>query len=612
MKIVTAQIEIAAANPAQNFEKIRNSVDKAKEMGADVVVFPELAVCGAFTADKLDEDDFVADCEYYNQQIADLADGSIAIIFGSVTSFKTIFCKEIILPSGRKPKCNAVCIAINRNLNSRIKTALSYDEQRYFSLPEITGLDYALFSGTPVVINNIQFGVTAGNSSLKLRRELSPMCDIIVNISLSSYYTGKKDEILQLVVDKALANNVPVIYCGGVGVENTGKNVYTFDGSSLVIDSQGDIVRQSPSFDEDFSLINYNNGEIKAERGVTETPSQIAEIHQSIVYGIKIFMRQCGLQHVVIGASGGVDSTLAAALYAEAIGAENLLLVNMPTKFNSQTTIQIAENLAKNIGCWYTSVPIGESVELSKRQIDGLKPKNAKGEEMELKLSSFNIENVQARDRGSRVLAAISSAWNGVFTNNGNKTEGTVGYATLYGDVSGFFGAIGDLWKHQVYALCRYINEKSGREIVPQKVLEIVPSAELSENQNVDQDKGDPIIYPYHDRLFASWRDRDTPLALHTALKLYSEGKLAAELNCGKPSELTEEFIKDKFPTAKEFCADLENWYRKYKGLSVAKRIQAPTILRVTANPYGSEYRENAVGAYFTHQYLELKAKLTE
>ena len=94
MKIVTAQIEIAAANPAQNFEKIRNSVAKAKEMGADVVVFPELAVCGAFTADKLDEDDFVADCEYYNQQIADLADGSIAIIFGSVTSFKTIFCQK--------------------------------------------------------------------------------------------------------------------------------------------------------------------------------------------------------------------------------------------------------------------------------------------------------------------------------------------------------------------------------------------------------------------------------------------------------------------------------------------------------------------------------------
>ena len=610
MIIITAQIEISAANPAQNFEKIRASVARAKEMGAQVVIFPELAVCGAFTADKLDEDDFVADCEYYNQQIADLADGSISIIFGSVASFKSVFCKEIILPTGRKAKCNAICIAQNGHLNYRIKTALSYDEQRHFALPQITGINFDAFTAEPVSIQGIKFGLTAGNSSLKLRRELSPMCEIIVNISLSPYYVGKKDEILQLVEDKALANNLPVIYCGGVGVENTGKNVYTFDGSSLVIDSQGDIVRQSPSFEEDLAKIEYNNGEIKAERGVTETPSQIAEIHQSIIYGIRIFMRQCGLQHVVIGASGGVDSTLAAALYAEAIGAENLLLVNMPTKYNSQTTIQIAQSLANNIGCWYTSVPIGESLALTQRQIDGLISKNAKGDELELKLAPINIENIQARDRGSRVLAAISSAWNGVFTNNGNKTECTVGYATLYGDVSGFFGAIGDLWKHQVYALCRYINEKSGREIVPQKVLEIVPSAELSDNQNVDQNLGDPIIYPYHDRLFASWRDRDTPLALHTALKLYTEGNLAAELNCGKPSELTEEFIRQHFPTAKEFCADLENWYRKYKGLSVAKRIQAPPILRITPNPYGSEYRENAVGAYFTKAYLDLKAQV--
>ena len=607
MKILYAQTEITSGKPAQNYARCLETVAKAKEAGADLLIFPELVIPGKLLGDILDEDDFVADCEYYNAQLAAQSDNKLSIIFGSITFYETIFGKEFPLPTGRRAKLNVACIAQNGRLNYRIKTSLSYDERRHFAAPE----KYVGVTTEPVEIHNVIFGINLGNEILKLRHEVSPTCEIVVNITSTPFYAGKKDEIYQRIETKACVYAIPVIYCGGVGIANTGKNVYVLDGISAVYDPQGNLIHNSPAFDEDLVEINFVNGQVKAQPTENQPQTELAQIHSALIYGIRKFVNSCGLQHVVIGASGGVDSTLAAALYAEAIGPENLLLVNMPTKFNSQTTIQIAEQLAKNIGCWYTSVPIGESVELSKRQIDGLKPKNAAGEEIELKLSSFNIENVQARDRGSRVLAAIASAWNGVFTNNGNKTECTVGYATLYGDVSGFFGAIGDLWKHQVYDLCRYINEKSDHgEIVPQKVLEIVPSAELSDNQNVDQDKGDPIIYPYHDRLFAAWRDRDTPLALHTALKLYTEGHLAAELNGNKPSPLTEEFIKEKFHTAKDFCADLENWYKKYKGLSVAKRIQAPPILRVTQNPFGSEYREPAVGAYFTKAYLDLKAEV--
>lgn len=607
MKILYAQTEITSGKPAQNYARCIETVAKAKEAGADLLIFPELVIPGKLLGDILDEDDFVADCEYYNAQLAAQSDNKLSIIFGSITFYETIFGKEFPLPTGRRAKLNVACIAQNGRLNYRIKTSLSYDERRHFAAPE----KYVGLTTEPVEIHNVIFGINLGNEILKLRHEVSPTCEIVVNISSTPFYAGKKDEIYQRIETKACVYAIPIIYCGGVGIANTGKNVYVLDGISAVYDPQGNLIHNSQAFAEDLVEINFVNGQVKAQPTENQPQTELAQIHSALIYGIRKFVNSCGLQHVVIGASGGVDSTLAAALYAEAIGPENLLLVNMPTKFNSQTTIHIAEQLAKNIGCWYTSVPIGESVELTKRQIDGLKPKNAAGEEIELKLSSFNIENVQARDRGSRVLAAIASAWNGVFTNNGNKTECTVGYATLYGDVSGFFGAIGDLWKHQVYDLCRYINEKSDHgEIVPQKVLEIVPSAELSDNQNVDQDKGDPIIYPYHDRLFAAWRDRDTPLALHTALKLYTEGHLAAELNGNKPSPLTEEFIKEKFPTAKDFCADLENWYKKYKGLSVAKRIQAPPILRVTQNPFGSEYREPAVGAYFTHEYLELKKQV--
>lgn len=611
MKILYAQTEILSGKPAQNFARCAEIVAKAKAQSADLLIFPELVIPGKLLGDILDEDDFISDCEYYTAKLAALSDQKLSIVFGTIAFYETVFGKSFILPTGRRAKLNVACIAQNGRTNYRIKTSLSYDECRHFAAP----VQYAGVTTEPIEIHNVNFAINLGNEILKLRHEVSPAAEIIVNISSTPFYYGKKDEIYQRIETKACVYAMPLIYCGGVGVANTGKNVYVLDGISAVYDQQGNVIRQSPAFEEDLVAINYENGQIKGEetenQAITEPQTEMAQLHAALIYGIRKFLSQCGLQHVVIGASGGVDSTLAAALYAEAIGPKNLLLVNMPTKFNSQTTIQIAENLAKNIGCWYTSVPIGESVELSKRQIDGLKPKNAAGEEIELKLSSFNIENVQARDRGSRVLGAIASAWNGVFTNNGNKTECTVGYATLYGDVSGFFGAIGDLWKHQVYDLCRYINEKSDHgEIVPQKVLEIVPSAELSDNQNVDQDKGDPIIYPYHDRLFAAWRERNTPLSLHTALKLYTEGHLAAELNGNKPSPLTEEFIKEKFPTAKDFCADLENWYKKYKGLSVAKRIQAPPILRVTHNPYGSEYREPAVGAYFTKAYLDLKAEV--
>ncbi|MBQ5540887.1 MAG: NAD(+) synthase, partial [Bacteroidales bacterium] len=386
------------------------------------------------------------------------------------------------------------------------------------------------------------------------------------------------------------------------------KTVFCFDGSSATWNSKGELIAHSKMYEEEDVDFQFVDGELFSVSPLKyKETSEIEDIHKTLIYGIRNYMKQSGLKKVVIGASGGVDSTLAAALYAEAIGKENLLLVNMPTKFNSQTTIGIAQKLAANLGCWYTSVPVSESAALTKRQIDGLKPTNSKGENIEINLSSFNMENVQARDRGSRILAAIASAWGAVFTNNGNKTETTVGYATLYGDVAGFLAALGDLWKHTVYDLCRYINRE--KEIVPKEVLTLKPSAELSENQAVDKGLGDPIIYPYHDRLFEALQQWWNRAPLDGILQHYLDGDLAAYLNHGEDTELTEDLIKTNFPDAKSFTADLERWYKLFKGMGVAKRIQAPPIIAVTRRAYGFDYRESAIQPYFTRKYLELKEK---
>ena len=195
---------------------------------------------------------------------------------------------------------------------------------------------------------------------------------------------------------------------------------------------------------------------------------------------------------------------MVASLFAQIVGPKNLLLINMPSKFNSDTTKNIARELAENIGCYYAVVPIEDSVTLTKSQINGLKilmlnkgnkcsfrdlhctgTANCEFSEKTLQLSPLNLENVQARDRGSRILAAAASAWGGVFPCNSNKTEVSAGYCTLLGDNGGFFAPLGDLWKHQVYEVGKYLNKTY--PVIPQGAFDVVPSAELSSDQNIDE-----------------------------------------------------------------------------------------------------------------------------
>lgn len=389
-----------------------------------------------------------------------------------------------------------------------------------------------------------------------------------------------------------VSTDCPLIYVSCVGIQNKGKTIYTFDGASRVYNSRGEIVQMTAIYEEDLYSIELEEIEKIIPPHIPDA-SNIAKIYGALDCGIKKFLDQIGIKKVVIGISGGIDSAVAAALYTKILGAENIYLVNMPSVYNSATTKNLSEQLAKNLGCKYLIVPIQESVNFTVNQLEGVG----------INISNFVRENIQARDRSSRILAAISAAVGGVFTCNANKAETTVGYATLYGDEAGFLCALADLWKFQIYELANYLNKNIfSREAIPQGIIDIVPSAELSTAQNVDEGKGDPIKYLYHDYLFRAFVEKN--LTPEDILNFYSENVLENKIGCEVG------LVKKYFPTAKDFIEDLERWWKLFTGMAVAKRIQAPPLLAVTSHAFGSDFNESQNLPHFTTGYKNLREKL--
>ena len=370
--------------------------------------------------------------------------------------------------------------------------------------------------------------------------------DLIVNCSSSPYTIHKQEQRRALFSAQAKQYNTPIAYTNHVGIQNNGKNICIYDGCSTLYDVNGSIVEEVPAFENTvrptllkdtlWQLILHNNTnhiehskddilsthlEINKTNTTYDahhtddthstnepyatTPAYIPTLFKALQYGICQFLAQTGIKNIVIGASGGIDSALNAALYSTVLPPENLYLVNMPSRYNSDMTKDLAYQLAQNIGCYYGVFPIEEGVNATIAQLEGQtftkSPLKASGHVHKhtladdatisnsttdticesqqittnhteqthvdtdldtttfLQLSTLAKENIQARDRSSRILAGIASAVNGAFTCNGNKTEFTIGYATMYGDLAGFLAVTGDVWKTDVYALARYMNE---------------------------------------------------------------------------------------------------------------------------------------------------------
>ena len=626
LKIALAQINIQPGHPDRNTETMLRFIDQARQQAADLIIFPEMAIPGYLLGDTWEQTSFLEDCIDAGKEIIAASQG-IIVMFGNIAVDW-----EKKNNDGRVRKYNAFFTAQDGRLLTpenmpypfTVKTLMpnyrEFDDTRhFFSLQKLarelgkTPTDLI----SPVRVTQKEKTYTIGcllcEDGWSDDYELTPIelltqkaaLDLLVNISSSPYTLGKNDKRNRVFSRQAAAVNTPLLYVNNIGLQNNGKTVYTFDGASTVYDRQGRIVLACNTYIEAMPIFSLETLD-SLPATAPDQRSEIAHIYRALSYGIRLFLESIHMQRVVIGISGGIDSAVTAALYVRILGPRNVLLVNMPSVFNSATTKGLAQKLANNLGCCYTIFPIQESVELTIHQLENTPILQlADHTETHLQVSSFTAENIQARDRSARVLAGIAAAFNAGFTCNANKAETTVGYSTLYGDQSGFLAALADLWKYQIYDLARYLNTHVYRhEVIPQATIDIVPSAELSSEQNVDEGKGDPIRYPYHDYLFRAFVERWQKAAPQDILEWYAAGTLEKNIGCAAG------IVQQYFPTPTAFIADLERWWNLFCGMAVAKRIQAPPILAVSRRAYGFDHREAQNGPYYTRRYRQLKEKL--
>ncbi len=617
MRIRLVQMEVAPGRPAENTRRILEHVAAARRDGIALAAFSEMVIPGYLLGDEWERPAFLRDCETCGERVREASAG-LTVVFGNVGIDWHKRNED-----GRARKYDALFVAEDGRFIGpegspypfAIKTLMpnyrEFDDSRHFydlrKLAFELGRDVRQLLA-PVVTRCGRLGAVLCEDGWDGDYALSPLrilaekgVDLFVNASCSPFTLNKNHKRNRVFAAAAKALGRPLCYVNNTGIQNNGKTVFTFDGSSCVYDGEGGQVEGPAAFTEGVLDVTIPPGGGRFGRPVTLHDDDTAMTARALLYGMERFMKACGVQRVVVGASGGIDSALVAALYARLLPAGDLVLVNMPSRYNSATTVNLARELAANLGCGYAEIPIEDSVRLTRSQIDGLTVTWAGGATRRLELGEALLENVQARDRSGRVLAAVAAAVGGVFTCNANKAEMTVGYTTLYGDLGGYLAAIADLWKGDVYAVARHVNrEIHGRDVIPEGSFRVVPSAELSPAQAVDEGKGDPLVYPYHDCLFRSWVEAWNRATPEDNLEWYMAGTLETRLGYAGS-------VGDLFAGPEAFIADLERWWTQYQGLGVAKRIQAPPVLAVKRRAFGFDHREAQMGPRYTERYQVLR-----
>ena len=628
LRIGLCQMRVHPGEAVRNTESMLRSMEEFRGK-ADLLVFPELCVPGYLLGDLWERPAFLRDCEYGSKRLVEATERGPAIVFGNVAVDWDRKGED-----GRPRKYNACVAAAGGKALEHpglkrpygIKTLLpnyrEFEDSRHFYDARKLALeenrpwsDFVEPLSWEIAGHRYRIGITLCEDAWEDDYAQKPMHilahkhpDFVLNLSASPFTRGKNDKRHRVFGAKAKMSGVPLLYVNCTGIQNNAKTIYTFDGSSTIYRGDGSVQLKMPAYAEKTTIVELpliGTSDVGAPLG--GAPAAIAEIHAALRYGTEKFLESTGRRKVVVGISGGIDSAVSAALFREFLSPDELLLVNMPSRFNSQTTIGFARALAKNLDCLYTEMSIEESLDLSRKQMGVLEAVSPDGKtRIRLNPGDSDFENVQARDRGARILAALASAFGGVFACNTNKAELTVGYGTLYGDIAGFLAPLGDLWKEDVYALGRYLNtEAYQREVIPEGMFTLIPSAELSAAQAVDEGKGDPLHYPYHDKLFHSWVQRWNRATPEENLEWYAAGTLTENLGLGKKVDL-----KRLFPTPLDFITDLERWWNLYNGIAVAKRVQAPPILAVSSRAFGYDHREFLGQPGYTEGYRMLKKRV--
>lgn len=614
MKIRLQQMHVAPGRPADNLATALAALAAAEASGIHILVLPEMCLPGYLLGDEWERASFLRECEAAGRELAGAA-RTVTVVFGNVGLDWQARGED-----GRARRFNALFVAERGEFLAHPATGQDFfskfllpnyrefDDNRYFYDPR--KLAYELKRPwedliEPVPSRHGLLGCMLCEDGWDQDYNIQPAAilarkgaEVLLNLSASPFTFNKNHKRNRVFAAHAKAAGVPLGYVNKVGLQDNGKTLFTFDGASAVYAASGALVASLPAYTAaplDFSVPGCN---ALAPQAFREDGAR--EQYEAIAFGTGEFMQRLGVKKVVVGVSGGIDSAVVAALYAQLLPPGALHLVSMPGPFTSNTTLNLARQLAQNLDCPYAEIPIGPAADLTRTQLSEARFASTRGTGA-LQVSDYVFENIQARDRSARVLAGVAAALGGVFTCNANKSEMTVGYSTLYGDLGGYLANIADLWKGEVYELARYLNaEVFGREAIPQGTLDVVPSAELSGAQNVDENRGDPLYYPYHDCLFQSWVERWDRATPEDNLAWYSAGELPTRIGyAGDPATL--------FPTAADFIADLERWWNLYQGMAIAKRIQAPPVLAIKRRAFGFDHREAQLGPRYSRRYQELK-----
>jgi NAD+ synthase (glutamine-hydrolysing) len=513
MRIALAQLNSVVGDLDGNRDRIVERIGDAKDAGADVVCFPELAVTGYPPEDLLLRPGFLRAADRALAAVARAARG-IVVLVGAPHLDRDLF------------NACAVCSGGEVRAIYRKRFLPNYgvfDEDRYFA----AGRDLVLLEqgrelvGVTICEDMWQPGPPATDLALA-------GAQLLVNLSASPFHVGKEREREEMFAARARDNSCFVAFVNAVG----GQDELVFDGHSLVIDDEGEVVARAPGFEEALLVVDIDPAATIARRlrdvrrralardlgepppveivhvGSARVPrdrvepvvapllDELEQMRLALELGLRDYVTKNGFGDVVVGVSGGIDSALTAALAAEALGPERVHCVSMPSRYSSEATRADARRLAESLGCPFLELPIEAVAEA----FTGVLIPVFEGRDPDL-----TEENLQARIRGT-LLMALSNKFGWLVVATGNKSELSVGYATLYGDMAGGFALLKDVFKTDVFRLAKHLNERAGREVIPQTIVDRAPSAELRDDQ-LDEDSLPP--YPKLDRVLEAYVELD-------------------------------------------------------------------------------------------------------